>query len=98
MSLVNIGRESGSSFSAGSGTVGTTSQPLGPPTPVRKHVVVRAARSNNGNIRLGSTAESAGEGYLMENGRISPPIYVDDVSKIFVVAEAPDQVYSWIAS
>lgn len=98
MSLVNIGRESGPDFSAGSGVVDTTPQPLGPPTPVRKRVVVRAARSNNGNIRLGSTAESASDGYLMENGRVSPPIYVDDVNKIFVVAEAPGQVYSWIAS
>ena len=98
MSLVNIGRESGSSFSAGSGVVGTTPQPLGPRTPVRKRVVVRTARSNKRNIRLGSTAESAGDGYLMEKDKISPPIYVDDVSKIFVVAEAADQVYSWIAS
>lgn len=98
MSLVNIGKASGSSFSAGSGTVGTTPQPLGPPTPVRKCVVVRAARSNNRSIRLGSTKESASDGYLMEKGRVSPPIYVDDVSKIFVVSDAPDQAYSWIAS
>ena len=98
MSVVNIARESGPDFSAGSGTVGTTPQPVAPPTPVRKRVVVRAARANTGSIRIGSTAESAGDGYLMENGRISPPIYVDDVGKIFVVAEAPGQVYSWIAS
>ena len=83
-------------FNAGQGTVGETAQPLGPAWPVRKFVTVKASGANSGTIAIGPQGNSA-NGFILKAGETSPPIYLDDVSKVFVTGSAASQSYSWAA-
>jgi hypothetical protein len=83
-------------FMSGSGTIGQTPQALGTGT-VRKFVVIRATGTNTNGIAIGITAANAINGFVLGKGETSPPIYVDDLSKVFIVGGAADQGYSWIA-
>lgn len=98
MSTVNIAQESVGGFNAGSDTIGTSPQPLAAPYPVKKHVVVRANGANASVVIVGPTEESAASGFILSAGQQTPPIYVDNVSKVFVVGGAANQGYSWISS
>lgn len=99
MSQVNIGREVIDGFNAGHGTVGTTPVPLQTASwTVNKHVVVRADSGNGNTVTVGPTAGGASGGFVLAAGQQTPPIYVDDVNKVFVVGGASGQVYSWISN
>jgi hypothetical protein len=98
MSQVNIGKEVIDGFNAGNSTVGTAPQALANTYPVNKHVVVRATTGNSGTIKVGPTAGGASAGFVLGAGETSPPIYVDDVAKVFVVGSASSQNYSWISN
>jgi len=84
-------------FTAGCGTVDQTPQPLGEAA-IPKNLVLRANGSNSGIISIGNSAENAAEGYILGKGEITPPIFVDNLSKVFVVGSANGQGYSWIAT
>lgn len=100
MSVVEIGRETNpGGFLAGHGTVGTdaaTVSTVG--VPVLKHVVVRADSDNSGTITVGSTSANATNGFILNAGEQTPPVYVDDVEKIWLIGSDADQNYSWLAS
>lgn len=99
MSVVSIGREtSPEGFRAGNGTVGTSPAQLDVGCPVLKHVVLRADSGNTNTIKFNYTSASATNGFILNAGDTSPPIYVDDVNKVWVIGGASGQVYSWIAS
>jgi hypothetical protein len=83
------------SFSAGNGTVGTTPQQLSIACDVLKHVVVRASSGNNSTITVGPTSAT---GFILAAGEQTPPIYVNDISKILVVGGMADQNYSRIST
>ena len=85
------------SFETGSGSVDTTPQPLGIAM-VRKNLVIRANGSNTGVILIGNTPQDAAEGYILGKGETTPPIYVDNLCKVFLVGSANGQGYSWIAT
>lgn len=97
MSSVNVAKESVADWNSGNGTVGTTPQAIGE-YPVKKHVVIRATTGNTGTIGLSPNAGSAANGFILGAGETSPPIYVDDLNKVFVVGSAASQSYSWICT
>jgi hypothetical protein len=65
--------------------------------PVKKYVMLRANGANNNVIMVGHTAAGAGDGFILSAGQQSPPIYVDDLNKLYIVGGAADQGYSWVA-
>lgn len=65
--------------------------------PVKKHIMLRANGANGTVIMVGNTADSADNGFILSAGQQSPPIYVDDLNKLYIVGGAADQGYSWIA-
>jgi hypothetical protein len=64
---------------------------------VNKYVVVRANGANTGIILIGTTVANVGDGFILSAGQISPPIYVDQLNKVYLVGGAAGQGYSWIA-
>jgi hypothetical protein len=85
MSVVEIVKESLPSWAAGDGTVGTTPAKLGS-LPVLKHVIVRANGGNGSDkVMVGHSAAAAAAGFVLASGVRSPPIYVDDLAKVWVV-------------
>jgi hypothetical protein len=64
---------------------------------VKKYVMLRANGANSNVIMLGNTAANVGDGFILSAGQQSPPIYVDDLNKLYIVGGAADQGYSWIA-
>jgi len=65
--------------------------------PVKKYVMLRANGANTSVIMIGNTADGADDGFILSAGQQSPPIYVDQLNKLFIVGGAADQGYSYIA-
>jgi hypothetical protein len=65
--------------------------------PVKKYVMLRANGANGNVIMVGNRADNAEDGFILSAGQQSPPIYVDDLAKVYIVGGAADQGYSWIA-
>jgi len=65
--------------------------------PVKKYVMLRANGANGNVIMVGNRADNAEGGFILSAGQQSPPIYVDDLAKVYIVGGAADQGYSWIA-
>ncbi len=96
---MEITREALFGFMAGNGTVGTTAAPLTQQSfQIWKHVVIRASASNTGVIIVGDGAARAAAGFILAKGEQTPPIYVDDTSKVWLVGGAAGQAYNWIAT
>lgn len=98
MPVIDIAKEAISTFAAGDGTIGTTPGKLTPGGQVNKHVVVRANAGNTSVIMVGTSALAAPNGFVLAAGEQTPPIYVDDLGKIWLVGGAAAQGFSWIAS
>jgi hypothetical protein len=64
---------------------------------VKKYVVVRANGANTGIILIGTTVSNVGDGFILSAGQVTPPIYVDQLNKVYLKGGAADQGYSWIA-
>ena len=64
---------------------------------VKKYVVVRANGANSGIILIGTTVSNVGDGFILSAGQVSPPIYVDQLNKLYLVGGTANQAYSWIA-
>jgi len=65
--------------------------------PVKKYVMLRANGANGNVIMVGHSAAEVGDGFILSAGQQSPPVYVDDLAKIYIVGGAADQGYSYIA-
>jgi hypothetical protein len=99
MSTINVANQSVSSWNAGHGSVGETAQALSTGAPaVKKHIVVRADAGNSGTITVGPNAGAASGGFVLGAGEQTPPIFVDDLKKVWVVGSGSDQAYSWVCS
>jgi hypothetical protein len=97
VSVVDIGKEAVAGFAAGDGTVGTTAAQL-PDHQVLKHVVVRANGGNANIVMVGHSHDAVATGFVLAAGEQTPPIYVDDLGKVWVQGGAASQGYSWICS
>ncbi len=64
---------------------------------VKKYVMLRANGANGSVIMVGPSAAEAANGFILSAGQQSPPIYVDNLNKLYLVGGASDQNYSWIA-
>ena len=97
MPAIDIAKEAMATFAAGDGTVGTSPAAL-PGGQSNKHVVVRANAGNTNVIMVGPSALAVPSGFVLAAGEQTPPIYVDDLGKIWLVGSAASQGFSWIAS
>jgi hypothetical protein len=97
MSVVEIVKESLPSWAAGDGTVGTAPIQL-PDFPSLKNVVVRANGGNTNVIMVGHSAAAVPSGFVLAAGEQTPPIYIDDLAKVWLIGGAASQGYSWIAN
>jgi len=95
---VSIANEAASEFKTGHGTVGTTPVValITVETPVKKYVEVKADLTNTNNIFVGINTVSTTTGFLLDAGE-SVRIPIDDLSKVYVVADAAAQGFSWLA-
>jgi hypothetical protein len=64
---------------------------------VKKYVAIRANGANTNIILIGTTVSNVGDGFILSASQISPPIYVDQLNKVYLKGGAADQGYSWIA-
>ena len=55
---------------------------------VNKYVVVRVNGANTGIILIGTTVANVGDGFILAAGQVSPPIYVDQLNKVYLVGGA----------
>jgi metal-sulfur cluster biosynthetic enzyme len=63
----------------------------------KKYVVLRANGANGNVITVGHSVDSVDDGFILSAGQISPPIYTDNLNKVFLKGGAANQGYSWIA-
>jgi hypothetical protein len=87
-------------FQAGQGTVGATSQPLaavGETHSVQRYVIVKADLGNSNDVFVGPSIVTAGSGFRLDAGEVTPPIAIDELSKVYVIGGAASQGYSWLA-
>lgn len=87
-------------FQAGQGTVGAASQPLaavGASHTVLRYVVIKADLTNTNDVFVGPNGVSAGSGFRLDAGEVTPPIPIDELSKVYVIGGAASQGYSWLA-
>jgi hypothetical protein len=97
MSTMEIGVEALPEFKAGNGSVDTTEIPLSLAFKVYKHVVVRADSGNGNTIKVGPVGYAA-NGFILNAGEQTPPIYIDSLDKIGVIGGANGQIFSWVSS
>jgi len=64
---------------------------------VKKYVMVRANGANGDVVMIGESAAGVGDGFILSAGQQSPPIYVNNLNKVYLVGGAANQGYSWIA-
>jgi 5-hydroxyisourate hydrolase-like protein (transthyretin family) len=64
---------------------------------VKKYVVVRANGANNNIIMVGASEATADDGFILSAGQISPPIYADNLNRVYLKGGAANQGYSYIA-
>jgi hypothetical protein len=96
MSVVEIGKESIAQWFSGNGTVGTTPKQLSANRQnIYKHVRVRC---HSGVITIGDSALRAAAGFIISAGDLSPPIPIDDLSKVWIVGSEAGCTYSWCAA
>lgn len=94
---MDIGYESQPNFACGDGTIGTAGAAL-VSFPIRKHVVIRANAGNGSTIIIAPSEAGLATGFVLSAGQMTPPIYIDDLSKVWIKGGASSQGYSWIAS
>jgi len=95
---VSIANEAMAEFIHGHGVVGGTSAALASAeTPVKKYVIIKADLTNTDNVYVGGPAVTTGNGFELDAGESTPPIHINDLSKVWVVGGAASQGYSWLA-
>lgn len=96
MSVVSVLKETLREFHSDSRTIGTTAEPLADSQPVKKRLLLKADDANTAGIRIGETAGAAPDGYRLAPGA-ETRLFVDDVAKVYVVAESGSQQLYWLA-
>lgn len=95
---MNIERSSKGRFLAGGSTVGTSAQAAGMDFHATKSVTIKANAGNTGKVYVGHDANvTAATGFQLAAGE-SVEIAVDTLAKVFVIADAASQGYSWVVA
>jgi hypothetical protein len=100
MGYINIGREALEEFQVGQGTVGAASAVLVAANlakPILKYVIIKADLTNTDDVFVGTASVTASTGFRLDAGEVTPPIHIDDLSKVYVIGGAASQGYSWLA-
>ena len=85
-----------STINYGQVTVGTTAVQLtSTSTPLNFGIVVKADSANTGKIYVGDSSVTTTNGYVLEAGE-GISFEIDDVSKVYVVADTDNQKVYWI--
>lgn len=83
-------------FAHGQTTVGTIeTQLIAISTPCKKGVLVKALSTNTGVVYIGKTGVATTSGYELTAGE-AVTIEIDDVNKVFGIADTTGQKVSWI--
>ena len=64
---------------------------------VKKYVMLHADAGNANVIMVGHSLADVGNGFALSADQQSPPIYVDELNKVYLLGGAAGQDYSWIA-
>lgn len=95
---VSIANEAASEFSHGHGTVGAAKAALASAeTPLKRYVIIKADLGNSNNVFVGGPTVTTSTGFMLDAGESTPPIHIDDLSKVYVIGDAASQGYSWLA-
>ncbi len=87
MGYTNIGRETVEEFWTGQGEATQFAAPvLSSSVPLLKHATVRAASGNPGDLYVGPSNVAVGTGFILDAGDETPPIPIDDLSKLYVIS------------
>lgn len=75
-----------------------TAEALGAAQAITGVLYVKALSTNTGNAYLGGASVDSSNGWILSAGEISPPILVDNVSKIFIDVDVDGDGVCWFAS
>jgi hypothetical protein len=93
---VSIARESVEGFLTGHGTIGATKAAITIViTPVLKYVEIKADLTNTNNVFVGGLNVTTTTGYFLDAGEMVR-IPINNLDKVWVVADAAAQGYSWL--
>ena len=98
MNAVHVINESvpGAELRFGNGTVGTSEQKLSAiDWPLLKFVAIQASADNGDTITVGRPG-AASAGWILNAGESTPPIPVDNTSKLAVIGGDAGQQYNWL--
>jgi len=96
---MQIDKESLPDFWTGVGTVSKTPAKLSDASqPIRKGIYIRVGTLPAGALlSIGSTQAVGTIGFVVPAGETSPLLYIDDVSKLWVVSTEDNTPFTWIA-
>jgi hypothetical protein len=95
---VNIAKEAGEEFQNGHGTIGAAKAALvSAENLINKYVIIKADLTNTNNVFVGTSTVTAVNGFMLDAGEVTPPIPIDDLSKVYIIGDAASQGYSWLA-
>ncbi len=95
---MSIAKEAVSEFATGHGTVGAAVAALTTAAiPLLKYVIIKADLTNTNNVFVGGPGVSATTGFMLDAGEATPPIHIDNLSKVYVIGGAAGQGFSWLA-
>lgn len=95
---VSIAKEAASEFKTGHGVVGAAKAAVATAeTLLIRYVVIKADLGNTNNVYVGGSNVLTTTGFMLDAGEATPPIHIDDLSKVWVIGGAASQGYSWLA-
>lgn len=96
---MQIEKESLSDFWTGTITVGTSAMKLSSvKREIRKGVYLRVgATPTDALLSIGKTVTDAATGFIVPAGETSPLLYVDDLSKLWLVSTKAGTLVTWFA-
>jgi hypothetical protein len=93
---VSIAKESVESFKVGQGSVGAAKAAITTAnTPALKYVEIKADLTNTNNVFVGDLNVTTANGYFLDAGEMVR-IPIDNLDKIWVIADAAAQGFSWL--
>ncbi len=95
---VSIANEAVNEFKTGHGIAGAAKAAVATAeTPLMKYVIIKADLGNSNNVYVGGPNVLTTTGFMLDAGEVTPPIHIDDLSKVWVIGGAASQGYSWLA-
>jgi hypothetical protein len=100
MSVVHVSKTSVRDFCAGHGVVDSSTEKVvidlgSAGLPVTKHLTIRADINNTDAILIGRPGNAAA-GFVLRPGETSPPLFVENVNDVALIAASGSQAFSWV--